>query len=581
MKWVLRPQPPKEFIKQFPEYEPIVLRLLYNRNLRDQKAIDEFFNPDYREDIHDPFLMFGMEETVARILEAIKGQENIVVFGDYDADGVCGAVILKSALEVLGARAPEVYLPDRNSEGYGLNLEAVRKITAQKTKLMITIDCGITDFEEIELANSLGLEVIVVDHHLPSQKLPAAKVILNPFQEKDSYPFKELAGAGVAFKLSQGLLKKAERKIKQGWEKWLLDLVALATVADCVPLLGENRTLVRYGLVVLAQTPRLGLRELMKIARLNPTLETGSLKTNLDSYSLGFILAPRLNAAGRLEHAGLAFELLTTQDSKKAKSLAQKIENQNRQRQKITEEIVLEIEKRLCIQDPASDDYVILEKDENWTPGVLGLAAGKIAERYHRPTFIFNQQGETLRGSARSIPSLNIVEAMAQCQEFLGEFGGHAGAAGLALPAANFELFRQKINEVARRVLKSEDLVPTLAIDLELEPADISWGFFDDLMRFEPFGEANERPKFLIKDWEVVSLRLVGNGLKHLKLELKSDKMPEKIFKAIGFGLAANGQNGDLKIGDKIDVVSELVADEWNGTRNLQMKIIDINKSIC
>jgi single-stranded-DNA-specific exonuclease len=601
MLWRLKPQAPEKFIKQFPEYSPEISQLLFNRGLKTQAQIDEFFNPDYEQDLHDPFLMLGMEAAVRRIFRAIKKQEKIAIFGDYDCDGICGAVILKIVLEGLGANLNGgVYIPDRILEGYGLNDEAVKKLAQQKVNLILTVDCGVSDIEEIALANSLGLEVIVVDHHRLGKKPPPAKVIIDPWQEKDKYPFKDLAGAGVAFKLAQALLKSfkfqvSSFKLNDGWEKWLLDLVALATVADLVPLVGENRTLVRYGLIVLAQTKRVGLQELMKIARLNPVFEaenfhpTGGhpkgektknkgMITNLNTYSLGFILAPRLNAAGRMDHASLAFELLITKERSRAQALAQKINEHNQQRQKLTNDIVGQIEERLGDVLNDKNQPVIVVKDKTWSPGVIGLVAGKISDRHHRPTIIFKEDEKTSRGSARSIPAFNIIEAIGQCAEILGEFGGHPGAAGLSLANENYEIFREKINQIAKAKLKGEDLMPILEIDLELEPEKIGWELLDEVVKFEPCGgQQNPHPIFLTKELAVAGLRTVGNGSKHLKLELKSDKLPQKIWRAIGFGLA--GSNVDLKIGDKIDVVFELLADEWNGTRNLQLKIIDIRKS--
>ncbi len=606
--WKLKPRISEKFIKQFLEYSPEILQLLFNRGLKTQRQIDEFFNSDYKQDLHDPFLMSGIREAVKRIQRAIKKQEKIAIFGDFDCDGVCGAVILKTALEKLGADlSGGVQIPDRNLEGYGLNVEAIKKMADQKVDLILTVDCGVSDIKEIELANSLGLDVIVVDHHRLGKKLPPAAVIIDPWQKNDKYPFKDLAGAGVAFKLAQALLRQpaclpclpagrpdrqanknkiaSENKISAGWEKWLLDLVALATVADCMPLVGENRTLVKYGLIVLAQTRRIGLQELMKIARLNPVFEAENLKTNLDTYSLGFILAPRLNAAGRMKHASLAFELLMAKERDKAVELAQEINEHNQQRQKLTNEITGQIEEQIKGSLADKNYPVIIAKNKNWPPSVLGLAAGRIADRYHRPTIIFSaQSGEEslIRGSARSIPSFNIIEAISQCSELLEEFGGHPGAAGLSLTDKNFDIFREKINQAAKAKLTEEDLTPVLEIDLELSPEQINWELLDEIVKFEPSGgKQNPYPVFLTKGLEIANLKIVGNGSKHLKLELKSAKIPDKIFHAIGFGLANKNGAGDLKIGDQADIVFELMADEWNGTRNLQLKIIDIKITVC
>jgi len=577
VNWRLKPKAPEEFIRQFPEYQPLILQLLYNRGLKTQKAIDEFFNPDYGEDLHDPFLMLGIKEAVKRISKAIEKREKIAIFGDYDADGVCGAVILKTVLDELGANLEGgIYIPDRIIEGYGLNIEAIKKLAEQKVKLIITVDCGISDFKEIELADSLNMEVMIVDHHRVGKKLPPAKIIIDPWQKKDKYPFKELSGAGVAFKLTQALIKKS--KLPEGWGKWLLDLVAISTVADCMPLLGENRTLVRYGLIVLAQTKRVGLQELMKIARLNPVFETDTKSTNLDTYSLGFILAPRLNAAGRMKHASLAFELLLAKTQEEARSLAEKINEQNKQRQKLTDEIVAEIEARIKPNINDKSKPVIIEIDKKWSPGIIGLVAGKIADRYHRPTIIFKENEELSRGSARSIPAFNIVEAISQCADLLKEYGGHPGAAGLSLENKNLSAFAKKINEIARKKLKEEDLEPFLEVDSGVLAEDINWELFDKLFQFEPCGgDDNPRPTFLMKELEIANLRLVGNGSQHLKLELKNSNLENKIFKAIGFRLAKNGGQ-DLQIGDKVDIVFELIIDEWNGSRELQFKIIDIKK---
>ena len=578
MLWKIKPSISEEFINQFPEYKLHLLQLLWDRGLKTQAAIDEFFNPDYDEDLHDPFLMLGMKEAVKIILKAIKNQDKILIYGDFDADGVCSTVILQEILEELGANFGGIYLPDRNSEGYGINAAAIKKIASQGIKLIISVDCGISNYNEVALAKTLGMAVVIVDHHEIGAKLPPAEAIVNPFQADDKYPFRELAAAGVVYKLIQALVAKSGKKIKAGWEKWLLDLVGLATVADLVPLLGENRTLVRYGLVVLAQTPRPGLQELMKIARLNPVLERESLKTNLDAYSLGFVLAPRLNAAGRLDSAQVAYDLLTTKNREQARELAKKIDAQNRQRQKMTEEIVAQIEEKIKNQD-LEKEYVIVEKGAEWLPGMLGLAAGKIADRYHRPTFIFRQQTPLSRASARSIPTFNLVEGIARCADILESFGGHAGAAGVVLAEGKISLFKEKINAVAKEMLKKEDLMPSLEIDLELAPEDVNWELFDGLERFEPFGQGNKPPKFLVKDLEIKNCRVVGNGSKHLKMDLISEKIIGKTFKAIGFGLAAKNGNAELKIGDKINVVFELLIDEWNGNRELQLKVIDIKKS--
>lgn len=580
MVWRFKEKAEAGFSKRFPEFSEIILQLLWDRGLKTQAQIDEFFNPDYEQDLHNPFLMLGVEKAVRRIFRAIKKKEPMAIFGDYDADGVCGAVILETALRDLGATDIKVYIPDRYKEGYGLNKPALENLAKKGAKLILTVDCGISDWEEVKLAKKLKLDVIVTDHHHVPKKIPSALAVIDPHQPKDKYPFKDLSGAGVAFKLASALFEKSEsfriKKLPAGWEKNLLDLVALATVADCMPLLGENRTLVRYGLYVLAKTKRLGLQELMRVARLEPVFNEEGLKTNLDTCSLGFALAPRLNAAARVDHANVAYRLLKAQLPQEAATLAQELDQKNRERQKITDQMVKQIEER--VKDKVGDEKqrVLVEADKSWQVGIVGLAAGKICEKYHRPTIIFGQSGPYFRGSARSIHSFNIIEALTLCAPLLHEFGGHPGAAGLALAEKNLSIFAEKINDLARR-LKAEDLAPVLELDGELSAEDISWEFFDQLEKFSPFGEENEQPVFCLRNLTVDGIRLVGAQNQHLKLELIYDKDPRKILRAIGFGLAKNG-GANLEKGDKIDVAFELLADQWNGTRNLQLKIIDIKR---
>lgn len=564
-QWKINKKAPKAFLNKFPEYSRMTLQLLWDRKLKTQKAIDEFFNPDYDEDLHDPFLMKGMKEAVERIAKALKNKEKITIFGDYDADGVCGTAILSETLKALG-NDPDIYIPDRNKEGYGLNLEAVKEVAAKKTNLIITIDCGITDFEEVKLANKLGMDVVVVDHHEVHDKIPTAVAIVNPCQKGEKYPFKELAAAGVAFKVVQALLcqiRATKYELPESWEKWLLDLVAIATVADIMPLLGENRTLVKYGLVVLAQTKRLGLQELMKTAR---------IKSTLDAYTLGYIIGPRLNAAGRMAHATTAYEVLVTKSKKEAETLARRLNEKNQERQRLTNRIIQEVESRLNL--PAGGrGKLIFQGDENWPIGIVGLIAGRITDRYYRPTVIFQKTKDESKGSARSIPCFNIIEAISECKELLKDFGGHPGAAGFTVPNKNLKKFEQRLLKFANKKIKKEDLIPLLNIDLELEPEELNFEIYEEIQRFAPFGKENPRPLFLIKDLKISNFRAVGNNCSHLKMYLTSKI---KGFQAIGFGL---GDFCDkIKQSDKVDVVFELITDEWNGARKLQLKIIDLKK---
>lgn len=579
MIWNFKPKAPEEFLRQFPEYPDFVLNLLWHREIKTQKEIDEFFNPDYEADLHNPFLMKGMEEAARRLEKAIADKEKIIIYGDYDTDGICASAILYETFKVLGVENMDVYIPDRFKEGYGLNLGAIKEIAEGGAKVLITVDCGITDVSEVDFANSLGLEMIITDHHLVHGDLPKALVIVDARQEDDSYPFKWLAGAGVAFKLVQALLDH-RRKAPQGgfappagWEKWLLDLVALATIADLPPLIGENRTLVKYGLIVLEKTRRLGLKELFNIAGLQEPV--------LDSWKVGFILTPRLNAAGRINHADISFRLLTTDSLPEAQDLARRLDGYNQERQKLVGGIVKEIKSNLdnLMAGGAELPKLIFEGSSQASAGTTGLVASKLTDEYHRPAMIYGSSNDNIRGTGRSIPTFNLVKAMEECAQthpdLLVEFGGHAMSAGFTVKKEKLAIFKNLLQEIARRDIKDEDLTPRMDIDSEIKPAVINWDFYDWMIKLEPFGKNNERPLFLMRGLEIVETRVVGNGGKHLKLKMKN--ADGKSFNAIGFGLADFQKIS--QIGSKVDVVFELAVDEWNGSRELQLKVIDLKPS--
>lgn len=570
MHWRLYPKISEDFIRQFPEYPTAVLQLLYNRGLKTQKQIDEFFNPDFDGDLHDPFLLKGMKEGVGLIEAAINKQKKIVVWGDYDVDGVCGSLILKSTLDILGAKSVTIYIPDRVKEGYGLNSEAIKNLSQGGTELIITVDCGISNFKEVKLAKKLGLEIIITDHHQVLKKLPEAKIIINPHQENDQYPFKYLAGAGVAYKLALALLNKFRISklipVHPGWEKWLLDLVALATVADKMVLVGENRTLVKYGLIVLGKTQRVGLKELIN--------QSGLTSQEIDSGDIAFILAPRLNAAGRMDHADMACELLATESSEEAKWLSQRLCQLNQERQNIVNKIIKEIEGTL------GNDKIIFTGGENWPGGILGIIAGKLCGKYYRPAIIFNQETDKseIKGTSRSIVQFNMVEVLSQCAPLLLRFGGHPQAAGFSLQKENLNKFKECLFKQAKK-LSDEDLIPALNVDLEIKPAELDWSIYEQIQPFAPFGDANPEPVWLMRNLKIKNIKIVGNGGQHLKMELQAFDPPVggKSFKAIGFNFSSEMEK--LKIGDSIDVVFEMIDNKWNGFRNLEMKIIDLKSA--
>ena len=386
MRWNVLAPPPSEFLENHPELPPTVATLLYHRDITTQEQIDEFLHPDYSRDVHDPFLFKDMEKTVRRLFEAIEKGEQITIHGDYDADGVSASVILTDTLKVLGAKHLDVYLPHRETDGYGLNTNTIEHLHEKGTKVIITCDCGISNKKEVELANEKGIDVIITDHHSIPAELPPAFAIIHPKIEGETYPYRDLAGGGVAFKLAQALLKAHHQthetlpdgQSHDGFEKWLLDMVAIASVADMVPLIGESRTLTKYGLIVLNKTKRIGMQKLLLEARI--LAEDGSMSKEIDAIMIGFRIAPRINAAGRLDHANTAYQLLATDDPTEAVDLAWQLDQSNDERRKITDEYVKEAVAQ--VEKDQMDNPVLFAFGKHWQTGVVGLIASRLKSKY-------------------------------------------------------------------------------------------------------------------------------------------------------------------------------------------------------
>lgn len=575
--WKLKEKAPEEFFKNF-DFPRVVSQLLWGRGLKTEKEIKNFLEAEYEKGVHNPFLFKGMKKAAERITKAIENKEKIVVYGDYDADGICSSAILHAVFKLLGADF-RVYIPDRFKGGYGLTLASINEIIAeQKPDLIITADCGISNGEEVEFLNAQGIDAVILDHHLPPEKLPAAVSVIDAKQKDDTYPFKFLCAAGVVFKACQAVLEtqkivKMVPARKESFEKWLLDLVAIATVADMVPLFDENRIFVKYGLKVCAKTGRLGLKMLMQEAGIKKKEEGSGFPVEFDvkERDLAFVIGPRVNAASRVNHANDAFELLISESPKEAEWLAQKLSATNRERQNLTEQVRVEVEKRIN-EKPLPK--IIIEGAEVWSSGVIGIAAAQILEKYHRPVFLYREEDGFLRGSCRSIAGFNVVEAMGKCGDIFEAFGGHAAAAGFRLKKENLEKFKKGLLKVAEKELKDEDLIPALEIDAALSAEEINREFYHLLEKFRPFGKENPVPVFLAEKLAVVEARLVGNGEKHLKLRMEKEG---KIFSAIAFNFGDFGKN--LKTGDSVDAVFELEENVWNGRSELQMKIVDVKMS--
>ncbi|MFA5993713.1 MAG: single-stranded-DNA-specific exonuclease RecJ [Parcubacteria group bacterium] len=551
------------------KFHPVVLQILANRGLLEKEQIKKFFLFDYDMDVLDPFLFRDMEKAVARIMQAKEEKEKIAIFGDYDADGVTATAVVFEALTKLGYPQIIYYIPDRQTEGYGMNEAAIRYLASEGVKLIITVDCGVTNVVEVELVKTLGMDIIITDHHHAPSVLPQAWAIINPQVADCGYPEKRLAGVGVAFKLMHGVyLRQAPEKIEQ--LKWLLDLVVIGTVADCVPLVGENRTLTRYGLVVLSKTRRTGLLEMFKVGRI--TIDENNIP---DTQKIAFQIAPRINAAGRMDHASSSLKLLIETDVVQARDLALEVESKNKSRQKVTTEVTREV--RALAENSFKARKLIFASSEHWQVGILGLIAGRIADEFNKPTAVFQKQATEFVGSFRSIDQFNIVQALEKCADLLIRFGGHSQAAGAQVKAENMEPFYERLAGIIEADLAGKDLAPAIEIDCELAAAEVSWELLENISKLQPFGEGNTEPTFLLRNLVVENIKILGNGSKHLKLSLR-ERQGAQVFNAIGFGLGENPLN--IVEGDSIDIAFNLKEDEWNGHGAVQLFLVDIKISV-
>lgn len=578
--WRTRENPPEDFFNSYPEYSKVTCQLLYNRNLKDEKEILRFFNPNYETDINDPFSFHDMKKAVERVKSAIAEKERIAIWGDYDADGVSGASLLYSLFRKLGMKEYlDVYIPDRNKEGYGVNMKGVSELAERKTKLIITVDCGLSNHEEIRKAKKLGIDIIICDHHLTPEVNPPAYAVINPKAKDSGYSFPHLSGTGVAFKFASAILQSYSPEfletygIKKGFEKWFLDLVAIATVADRMSLTLENRMLVKYGLIVMAQTRRLGLRMLLIRAGIIPWFDFSNLATNLTTQDLSFTVIPRINAMGRLSHASTSFELLTTESDEEAKWLAKTIEAKNMERIKMVDEAMLMLGGRI-----KPDDGLIFQAfDDGTLPGILSVLSTKISEKYSRPAFILAEQKEKSFGSARSYNLFNCVEALASAKDLLLGYGGHPFAAGFSILNEHIPEFKKRMETFVHQALRGEGTPrEEILIDKEIVFDEVTLDLYEDIQKFEPFGEANWTPKFLVRNMRAMDYKFVGNGEKHIKFVLANmEGDARKTLSAMGFFLGSKMKH--LEKGNLVDLVFELQIDRYNGNRKLSLKIIDFD----
>jgi single-stranded-DNA-specific exonuclease len=557
-RWVVAPPITEQADQALAKFPPVLKQIVFNRGLATDAEARAFLKAEPNANT-DPFQLTGMRATVDRLCHALQHQEPIAIYGDYDVDGVTATALLVQALSALGANV-RGYIPNRFDEGYGLNKDALDSLKADGVKLVLTVDCGIRSPDEALHAQTIGLDLIISDHHHPDgTNLPPAFAVINPKQHGDIYPDKDLAGVGIAYKIVEALVT-VQQPVYGFQLQELLDLVALGTVADLAPLVGENRVLVRKGLRQIRETKRQGLFSLAGVADLKIDKCT--------AVNIGFVLGPRLNASGRLESALASFELLTTKDFMRAGQLAMQLDTQNRQRQAITRAMQEQAEAIAMAEDP--DAFLLFAAHEEFNPGVVGLAASRLTEVHYRPAIVAAKSAEETRGSCRSIPEFHITDALDQCKDLLVRHGGHAAAAGFTVKNKNLPELVSRLKQIAKEQLGARDLRQTFTADMEVPLAELNFDVLKHLMFLEPTGYGNPEAVFVSRNIKVKVARTVGAEGKHLKLTVEDER--GAAVDAIGFRL------GHLKpdLPPYVDVLYRFEANEFNGRRTLQLNLKDV-----
>ncbi len=551
-RWNLLPPIPDKQLINTSGFPPLIAQLFYDRGLTESSQLDLFLAADDRLSA-DPLLLPDMHQAVARIYQALLSGENIAIYGDFDTDGITATALLVQGLSILNHKATP-YIPHRLTEGYGLKTAALESLYRQGISLIITVDCGITALREVRAAKRMGLDIIITDHHTPPDIIPPATAVINPKLPASNYPFSELAGVGVALKLLQALFQSIG---KEKQLSGLIDLVALGTVADMVPLLGENRYLVKQGLKLISASPRLGIREIITQSGLN----IGSL----ESENISWTIAPRLNAAGRLEHAMSSYKLLMTDSPEEAHELAMWLEQKNVERQRLTTKAVAKAREQILAQGILP---ILIAGDEDFPAGICGLVASRLAEEFYRPAVVVRTGERFSTGSCRSIPEFNIILALTQCSSLFSHFGGHSQAAGFSLPTRNLPRLQQTLLQLATTQLDGVDLRPKLDIDAEVMLPDLGGDTFPLMQKLAPFGRDNPAPTFLSRRVEVVDCRPMGNSNEHLRLKLRQGGT---VWAGVGFRLGQYLTEAH----SPIDIVYNLEIDRWGGEQTLRLNILD------
>ena len=549
-RWKILPRVPDEYLNAS-GFSPLIAQLIYNRGVKPEE-IDTFLSADRRLE-GNPFLLPDISQAISRIYKAVLEREKIAVYGDFDVDGVTATVIIIEGLSRLGAEVIP-YIPDRIDEGHGVKLSALEKLQAHGVSLVITVDCGVTDVVEVKQAREMGIDMIITDHHIPLRNLPQAIAIVDPKRKDSVYPYPDLAGAGVAFKVLQALFHKDSR---EKWISRLMDLVVLATVTDLVPLVGENRYLVKEGLRELNKSSRVGIQEMIRLTR----LKLGEL----DAEDISWVLGPRLNAAGRMNNASSSYQLLTTQSSEESHLLALELEEKNAERQKLTSEVLSQAREKLT---PKLHLPVLIDADESYSVRVIGLVAGRLADEFYRPAIIINVGPELCQGSCRSIPEFDFTAVLEECHNLLVAFGGHPLAAGFTVARQNLAQLQERITTLATEQLAHLELRPEIVIDADVPLSILTGDTFNIIQKLSPFGRGNPQPTFLTRQVEVVECRNFGKQGAWLRLKLKQGNIT---WQAVDF----KSRKTKKEIPSHIDIVYNLEKSRWNGEEVISLNLLD------
>jgi single-stranded-DNA-specific exonuclease len=562
-RYELREKIPEDVAQKLAKYPELIQKLLFYRGISDAESAEIFFKPDFKRDLHDPFLLPNTEEAVSRILLAIKENQRFTIYSDYDADGIPASVALHDFFKKIGYENFDVYIPHRNREGFGLNKKAIQEIHTRGSKLIITVDCGTSDVDEVALARELDMDVIITDHHEAHEVLPDA-IIVNHKLPDSMYPERILCGAGVIFKLIQALIQKGDFNLPEGFEKWFLDMIGIATLADMVPLVGENRALAYYGLIVLRKSPRPGLQQLLRKTRTN--------QNEISVMDVGFTIAPRINAASRMGEPDVAFNLLAEKSVQKVGVLVDHLHEINDKRKGHVAVITKAIYHKLEELEGSENLKVIVAGNPLWQPSLLGLAASSVVEKYQKPVFLWGRgDGEELKGSCRSINGINTLTLMNEVSDLMHAYGGHSQAGGFVVKNDMVDFLQTRFSEAYDSCIV-EGEVESVYVDSEIRIADINQNFFKSIQSLSPFGIGNEEPKFIVRNVYIKDLQSFGKNKEHLKI-ICSDAGRE--IEAISFYSNENSFSNTLVKDAIFSIVAIVEKNQW-GKTSLRLRIVDV-----